>query len=86
MKLAILSREKNNYSTRRLVEACKARGHEVIDLGPNTKDRVDYPVYSKLMATKIQANPESSQGILICGSVPVQKNISEASFSAINFR
>ncbi|WP_372653837.1 RimK family alpha-L-glutamate ligase [Halobacteriovorax sp.] len=29
MKLAILSREKNNYSTRRLVEACKARGHEV---------------------------------------------------------
>ena len=29
MKLAILSREKNNYSTRRLVEACKAKGHEV---------------------------------------------------------
>jgi ribosomal protein S6--L-glutamate ligase len=29
MKLAILSREKNNYSTKRLVEACKARGHEV---------------------------------------------------------
>ncbi|PIK16322.1 RimK family alpha-L-glutamate ligase [Halobacteriovorax sp. JY17] len=29
MKLAILSREKNNYSTRRLVEACKIRGHEV---------------------------------------------------------
>lgn len=29
MKLAILSREKNNYSTRRLVEACKQRGHKV---------------------------------------------------------
>ena len=29
MKLAILSREKNNYSTRRLVEACKNRGHKV---------------------------------------------------------
>ncbi|WP_127716810.1 RimK family alpha-L-glutamate ligase [Halobacteriovorax sp. HLS] len=29
MKLAILSREKHNYSTKRLVEACKLRGHEV---------------------------------------------------------
>jgi ribosomal protein S6--L-glutamate ligase len=29
MKLAILSKEPNNYSTTRLVEACKKRGHEV---------------------------------------------------------
>ncbi len=29
MKLAILSREPNNYSTRRLVEAAKKRGHKV---------------------------------------------------------
>ncbi len=29
MKLAILSREAKNYSTRRLVEACKKRGHKV---------------------------------------------------------
>ena len=29
MKLAILSREKNNYSTKRLVEAAKQRGHSV---------------------------------------------------------
>ncbi|MAE58939.1 MAG: 30S ribosomal protein S6--L-glutamate ligase [Halobacteriovorax sp.] len=29
MKLAILSREPKNYSTRRLVEACKSRGHSV---------------------------------------------------------
>ncbi len=29
MKLAILSREPNNYSTKRLVEACKKRGHKV---------------------------------------------------------
>lgn len=29
MKLAILSREPNNYSTKRLVEAAKARGHKV---------------------------------------------------------
>ncbi len=29
MKLAILSKEPNNYSTKRLVEACKKRGHSV---------------------------------------------------------
>lgn len=29
MKLAILSKESKNYSTRRLVEACKQRGHKV---------------------------------------------------------
>ena len=29
MKLAILSKEPNNYSTKRLVEAAKSRGHEV---------------------------------------------------------
>ena len=29
MKIAILSRNSKLYSTRRLVEACKARGHEV---------------------------------------------------------
>jgi len=28
MKLAILSKEPNNYSTRRLVQACKERGHQ----------------------------------------------------------
>jgi len=32
MKIAILSRNKNLYSTRRLVEACKERGHEPVVL------------------------------------------------------
>lgn len=29
MNIAILSREPNNYSTRRLVEVARARGHQV---------------------------------------------------------
>jgi ribosomal protein S6--L-glutamate ligase len=40
MKLAILSKEPNNYSTRRLVEACKAKGHEV-DVLDTTKFAID---------------------------------------------
>ncbi len=32
MKLAILSRNKNLYSTKRLIEAAEMRGHEVVVL------------------------------------------------------
>lgn len=34
MRIAILSRNKNLYSTRRLVEACRERGHEVKVIDP----------------------------------------------------
>ena len=43
------------------------RGHEVIDLGPYTKDRVDYPDFAAKVCKSILEN-EGSKGILICGS------------------
>ena len=49
------------------VELLKARGHEVIDMGPYSKDRVDYPDYAQKVAEAVLSD-ESSQGILICGS------------------
>ncbi len=45
----------------------EAKGHEVIDLGPNSKNRVDYPDFAKKVCQKVLAN-EGSRGILICGS------------------
>ncbi len=48
-------------------ELFEKRGHEVVDLGPYTKDRVDYPDF----ATKVCQNvlkEEGTKGILICGS------------------
>lgn len=45
----------------------EARGHEVIDLGPNTKDRVDYPDFAAKVCKEVLSN-EGSKGILICGS------------------
>lgn len=42
-------------------------GHEVIDLGPNTKDRVDYPDFAAKVCEEVLRN-ENSKGILICGS------------------
>ena len=49
------------------VENLRSKGHEVIDLGPYEKDRVDYPDYAVKVCESVLADP-SSQGILICGS------------------
>ena len=45
----------------------EARGHEVIDLGPNSKDRVDYPDFAAKVCKEVLSN-KGTKGILICGS------------------
>ena len=42
-------------------------GYEIIDLGTNTQDSVDYPDYAKAVALKLKEDPEGI-GILICGT------------------
>ena len=42
-------------------------GHEIIDLGPDSADRVDYPDFAKKCAEAVVAD-EGSFGILICGT------------------
>jgi ribose 5-phosphate isomerase B len=49
------------------VELLKSKGHEVVDMGPYSKDRVDYPDYAHKVATAVLED-EGTQGILICGS------------------
>ena len=49
------------------VEMLRAKGHEVEDLGPYSKDRVDYPDYAVKVCENV-LNDSSAQGILICGS------------------
>ena len=42
-------------------------GHEVVDMGPNSNDRVDYPVYAKKVATALACG-DVERGVLVCGS------------------
>ena len=49
------------------VEMLRAKGHEVEDLGPFSKDRVDYPDYAVKVCEAVLAD-EHAHGILICGS------------------
>lgn len=48
-------------------EYLKSKGLEVEDMGPFSKDRVDYPDYAVKVCEKVLAD-EGSMGILICGS------------------
>lgn len=49
------------------VEMLRAKGHEVEDLGPFSKDRVDYPDYAVKVCESV-LNDKAAHGILICGS------------------
>lgn len=49
------------------VKLLKTKGHEVIDLGPFSPDRVDYPDYAHRLCEEV-LDDERTHGILICGS------------------
>ena len=48
-------------------EYVTSKGHEIIDLGPDSDDRVDYPDYAQKCANAV-VEDEGSFGILICGT------------------
>ena len=50
-----------------LIEHLKQRGSSYIDLGTDSKDSTDYPIYAKRVAEKLLAG-EIERGILICGT------------------
>jgi ribose 5-phosphate isomerase B len=49
------------------VEYLRNAGHEVIDLGPDTDARVDYPDFGYKLAEAIRAG-QAPLGIALCGS------------------
>ena len=49
------------------VEMLKAKGHDVVDLGPFNKDRVDYPDFAMKVCSHV-LEEQGTHGILICGS------------------
>lgn len=50
------------------VELLKEKGHQVVDLGPHSKERVDYPDFALKLCHTLLADTEDADGILICGS------------------
>jgi ribose 5-phosphate isomerase B len=50
-----------------LVEHLRAGGYDVLDLGPQGANPVDYPDYGYLLAEAV-ASGQASKGVAICGS------------------
>lgn len=51
----------------RVIEFLQKSGHEVLDLGPENADRVDYPDFGYKLAEAIR-DGQATCGIAICGS------------------
>ena len=50
-----------------VIEAIKSEGHEVVDVGTFSKDRVDFPDFAE-KAGNVIIKGEAERGVVICGS------------------
>jgi ribose 5-phosphate isomerase B len=67
MRIALAS-DHAGYALKEHVKTALAQhGHDVVDVGPDTDDSVDYPEYAG-PAARLVANGEAKAGVLVCGS------------------
>jgi len=67
MRIAIGSDHRGCMVRGKLIDLVKRLGHEVVDVGTETCDPVDYPDIALLVARKV-ADQEVDRGILVCGT------------------
>lgn len=67
MKLGMASDHAGFEEKARLVGYLRDAGHEVIDFGPDTDNRVDYPDFAALVGHAV-ADGQVERGILVCGT------------------
>ncbi|MBD1566453.1 ribose 5-phosphate isomerase B [Vibrio sp. SA48] len=67
MKVAIANDHVGIELKPTIIELLESRGLEVMDLGANSIERTDYPVYGAKVALAVTSG-EADLGILICGT------------------
>lgn len=67
MKIAIGSDHKGVALKTTIIRMLTNMGEEVIDLGPQTEERVDYPDFGEAVAKAVAAG-QADRGIAICAS------------------
>lgn len=67
MRIAIASDHAGFDMKVDLADWLRAEGHDVLDLGPENADRVDYPDFGYRLANAIAAG-DAEYGVAICGS------------------
>jgi len=67
MRIALASDHAGFTLKDHLAATLAAAGHDVLDLGPEGAESVDYPQYAA-PAAKLVAAGEADKGVLVCGS------------------
>ena len=67
MRIAIASDHAGFDQKQELVPFLEGLGHEVVDMGPDCADRVDYPDYAVAVAREV-ASGRADRGVLVCGT------------------
>ena len=67
MKIAVACDHSGFPLKRAILETVRAAGHEVLDLGTDSAEPVDYPDYAEKLGRLIQSG-QAERGILLCGS------------------
>jgi ribose 5-phosphate isomerase B len=67
MRIALASDHAGFQLKDHLAVALAAAGHDVIDLGTDSTESVDYPRYA-VSAARMVADGEVDRGVLVCGS------------------
>lgn len=67
MKIAIGSDHIGFELKPQIINFLKELGHEVMDFGPFSNNRTDYPTYGKKVAEEV-ASGNFDRGVLICGT------------------
>ncbi len=67
MKKIFIASDHAGYNLKKLIVSKLSKKKKILDLGPDSKDSVDYPDYAKKLSNKVASN-KGSFGILICGS------------------
>jgi len=67
MRIAIGSDHRGFEVKRRLLATLKALGHDIVDVGAEGSESVDYPDYAFQVATRV-GQGQVERGILICGT------------------
>ena len=67
MRISIASDHAGFEQKQQLVDYLVSKGCDVVDRGPDSDDRVDYPDYAVLVAGDV-AEGRADRGVLVCGT------------------
>jgi len=67
MKIAIGSDHRGYHLKEKLGSILTTKGHEIIDVGTDMTESVDYPDFAAIVGTKV-SHGEAERGSLICGT------------------